>query len=199
LWKLEEVKRAKKAKTYFEELSVLEDLQIKAVLQLMKAQLLISIVVEGQSISKENLSSLAIKSYKTNQTTTVQTAFKNTNANLIEDGVSEERYEAKKGTKSKEPKKSTVQETFELWEQKLSIAEIASLRKFTPETILGHLTKLIQSKKIAITDVLPADKISALELAFKNYTEESIAPLKEKHGDAYTWEELRMFKASLNL
>ena len=199
LWKLEEVRKTKNAKTYFEALSVLEDLQVKAVLQLMKAQLLIATVAEGQSISKENLTSPAIKSYKTNAIDAVHTAFKKDNSDLIEDGVAEERYSTKKETKRKVVKKSTVEETFELWEQKLSVAEIANLRKFTQETILGHLTKLIQSKKIAITDVLPADKISELELAFKNYAEESVAPLKEKHGDAFTWEELRMFKASLNL
>jgi uncharacterized protein YpbB len=199
LWKLEEVRKTKNAKTYFEALSVLEDLQVKAVLQLMKAQLLIATVAEGQSISKENLTSPTIKSYKSNAIQAVHTAFKKDNSDLIEDGVAEERYSSKKETKRKVAKKSTVEETFELWEQKLSVAEIANLRKFTQETILGHLTKLIQSKKIAITDVLPADKISELELAFKNYAEESVAPLKEKHGDAFTWEELRMYKASLNL
>jgi hypothetical protein len=30
-----------------------------------------------------------------------------------------------------------------------------------------------------------------------SYKEESISPLKEKYGDKFTWEELRMFKASL--
>jgi hypothetical protein len=34
--------------------------------------------------------------------------------------------------------------------------------------------------------------------AFFGYQEESLAPLKEKHGDTFTWEELRMFKASWN-
>jgi hypothetical protein len=46
--------------------------------------------------------------------------------------------------------------------------------------------------------VLPEDKIQELTKAFKGYKEESISPLKEKHGDKFSWEELRMFKASLN-
>ncbi|WP_367278062.1 helix-turn-helix domain-containing protein [Flavobacterium sp.] len=49
-----------------------------------------------------------------------------------------------------------------------------------------------------INDVLPEDKIQELTEAFYGYKEESISPLKEKYGDKFTWEELRMFKASLN-
>ena len=41
LWKLEEVIRIKKVKAFYDELVVLETLQTKAVLQLMKAKLLI--------------------------------------------------------------------------------------------------------------------------------------------------------------
>ena len=66
------------------------------------------------------------------------------------------------------------------------------------ETILSHLTKLISTKTININDVLPEDKIKDLTEAFYGYKEESISPLKEKYGDKFTWEELRMFKASLN-
>jgi hypothetical protein len=58
------------------------------------------------------------------------------------------------------------------------------------------LTKLIIAQTIQINDVLPEDKIMELTEAFKGYKEESVSPLKEKYGDKFTWEELRMFKAS---
>ena len=61
LWKLEEVKRLKKAKAYFDELLLLEELQTKAVLRLMKAKLLIETVVSGETISKEKLTSPEIQ------------------------------------------------------------------------------------------------------------------------------------------
>jgi len=51
LWKLEEVKRIKKVKAFYDELIVLEELQTKAVLRLMKAKLLIETVVAGEPIS----------------------------------------------------------------------------------------------------------------------------------------------------
>jgi len=197
LWKVEEVKRLKKAKAFYDELMVLEELQTKAVLRLMKAKLLIETVVAGETISKEKLTSNAIKKYVAHKTETIQAQFKELNITLIDDEADAERYTKKKKT-SKEPKKSTVQETFELWIEKNTIKEIAAIRKFTEETILGHLTKLIIAKAIKIEDVLPEDKIQELTEAFYGYKEESISPLKEQYGDKFSWEELRMFKASLN-
>ena len=197
LWKIEEVKRVKKVKAYYEELLVLEELQIKAVLHLMKAKLLVNAVVSGATISKENLTSEEIKSYRINKISSIQAKFKELNISLVEDDFDVDRYANKKTSKSKEPKKSTVQETYELWQQKNSIKEIAEIRKFTEETILGHLTKLIVAKTISINEILPEDKILELTEAFKGYSEESISPLKEKYGEKFSWNELRMFKASI--
>ncbi|TRX23708.1 helix-turn-helix domain-containing protein [Flavobacterium franklandianum] len=197
LWKVEEVKRLKKAKAFYDELMVLEELQTKAVLRLMKAKLLIETVVSGETISKEKLTSEVIKKYIAHKTEAIQSQFKEINVTLIEDEVDVERY-TKKKKETKEPKKSTIQETYELWLEKNTIKEIAAIRKFTEETILSHLTKLIIEKVISIYDVLPEDKIQELTEAFYGYKEESISPLKEKYGDKFTWEELRMFKASLN-
>ncbi|HQF47130.1 MAG TPA: helix-turn-helix domain-containing protein [Flavobacterium alvei] len=197
LWKVEEVKRVSKAKAFYEELMVLEELQVKAVLRLMKAKLLIETVVAGEAISKEKLTSDVIKKYISHKTEAIQKQFKELNVTLIEDEADVNRY-TKKKKETKETKKSTVQETYELWLENNTIAEIAAIRKFTPETILSHLTKLISTKTISINDVLPEDKIQELTEAFYGYKEESISPLKEKYGDKFTWEELRMFKASLN-
>ena len=198
LWKMEEVKRVKKAKALFEELTELEELQIKAVLRLMKAKLLLETVAKGEPISKENLTSEDIKQYITKKRLNIQEEFKHLNTTLIEDEADLQRYTSKKKA-AKEPKKSSVQETYELWLEKNSIQEIAAIRKFTPETILGHLTQLIIAQTIQIEAVLPQDKILELTKAFSGFTENSITPLKEKYGDQFSWEELRMFKASLNL
>jgi len=198
LWKLEEVKRIKKAKAFYDELIVLEDLQTKAVLQLMKAKLMVATLVKGETISKEKLTSQEIKDYKTIKVNRVIEDFKKANITLIDDEKDAERYAPEKAEK-KDPKKSTVQETYELWLEKKTVQEIATIRKFTQETILSHLTKLIQSKTITISEVFTEDKIRALTDAFSGYKEESVSPLKEKYGDQFSWEELRMFKASLNV
>ena len=196
LWKMEEVKRIKKVKAFYDELVILEELQIKAVLQLMKAKLLIETVVNGEEISKEKLSSDEIKQYKINKLKNIQEDYKSVNITLIEDEVDLERY-TKKKKETKEPKKSTVQETYELWLEKNTIKEIAAIRKLTSQTIGSHIAKLIESETISITAVLPEDKLLELAEAFKGYKEETLNGLKEQYGEKFTWDELKMFKASL--
>ena len=197
LWKIEEVKRIKKAKAFFEELSLLEEAQTKAVLRLMKAKLFIETIASGEVISKEKLTSNEIKQYKINKIDKIQTEFKSVNVTLIEDDYDLERYTSKKASKTKEPKKSTVQETYDLWVEKNTIKEIAEIRKLTAQTISTHLAKLIETQTILISDVLPDDKIRELDKAFQGYEEDSLNPLKEKYGNAFTWDELKLFKASL--
>jgi uncharacterized protein YpbB len=197
IWKIEEVKRIKKGKAYFDELSILEEMQSKAVLRLMKAKLLIETVVAGETISKEKLTSEEIKKYLSRKTESIQSQFKETHVTLIEDEADAERY-TKKTKDKKAPKKSTVEETYELWVAKNSIQDIATIRKLTTATIEGHLVKLIQSKKVKVQDILPNDKITELSEAFKHYKEESLNAMKEQFGEKYSWDELRMFKASLN-
>lgn len=195
LFKLEEVKRIKKVKAYYDELLVLEELQIKAVLRLLKAKLMIEILVKGETISKEKLSSDEIKYYRINKMETVTQEFKKVKITLIDDEEDIDRYAKKE--KKKEPKKSTIQETFELWQQQLSVAEIAAIRKLTEQTIGGHLAKLIEAKSIKISEVLPEDKIVELAEAFKGFEGNSVTELKEKYGEKFSWDELKMFKASL--
>jgi hypothetical protein len=198
LWKLEEVIRIKKVKAFHDELLVLEELQIKVVLRLMKARLMLNTITSNKTISKENLTSHEIKYYKIDKVEAIRQEFKKLNVTLIDDNVDLERYNKKKKKEKVAPKKSTVQETYELWLEKKSIKEIATIRMLTPQTIGGHLAKLIEAETIAITDVLPKERIQELSKIFEGYQEESLSPLKEKVGDSFTWDELKMYQASLN-
>lgn len=195
IWKLEEIKRIKNVKEFYEELTALEELQLRSILNLMKAKLLMETVVKGETISKEKLSSDDVRCYRIKTVDSIRAEFKNANVQLIEEQGDVDRYSKKK--KTKEPKKSTVQETYELWIQRNTIKEIATIRKLTTQTISGHLAKLIESQTIALTDVLPEDKINALAEAFKGFKGDALGELKEKYGDEFTWDELKMYKASL--
>ena len=62
---------------------------------------------------------------------------------------------------------------------------------------MGHFTKLIKEKTVAISEFLPQEKIDRLTIEFQNYNEDSVTPMKERLGDEFTWDELRMFRASL--
>ncbi|RXM49324.1 helix-turn-helix domain-containing protein [Flavobacterium sp. YO12] len=200
LSKMAEIQKFKKVKEFYEELALLDDLQTKAVLRLMKAKLLIEVVVSRETICKEKLTSPAIKNYKTDKVSRIKEDFKMANTDMFQAEEPVTRYSSKKVDKTAEkgPKKTTVEETHELWLEKNSVEDIARLRKLTVQTVEMHLVKLIQAKKVDISDVLPYDKILALREAFQFYQEESLNGLKEKHGDEFSWDELKMFKASIN-
>jgi len=200
LQKMAEIQKFKKVKEFYEELAFLDDLQTKAVLRLMKAKLLIEIVVAGETICKEKLSSSAIKNYKLDKIARIREELNMTNTDIFKSEEPVVRYTARKLDKNepKAAKKTTIEETHDLWLEKNTIADIARIRKLTVQTVETHFVKLIQAKKVDISDVLPYDKILALREAFEFYQEESLNPLKEKYGDEFTWDELKMFKASIN-
>lgn len=196
LWKLEEIKRTKKAKAFFEELMVLEELQTKAVLQLFKARKLMETIVSGAPISKENLETSEIRNYRNNKIESIAIAYKSQNVTLIEAEADVERY-TKKKTK-KEPKKKSELVTLELWHADHSIDEIAEIRKLTASTIYSHISRLVQIKAINISEIFPSDKIAELEKAFEGYSEDSLGGLKAKYGERFTWDDLRIYKASIS-
>ncbi|MDI1316872.1 helix-turn-helix domain-containing protein [Flavobacterium sp.] len=198
LYKIEEVKRIKLVKQFYEELLVLEEIQTNAILRLMKAKKLVEIVLAEKTMNKESLNIPEIMNYKRIKLERISEDFKKNNLNLIEETEGLSYYQPKKKKSEKVVKKPTTQITYELWTDKNSIEEIAFLRKLTVGTIMGHFTKLIQDKKVDINAIFPEDKIKALEKVFKNHKEESLNPLKEKVGEQFSWDELRMFKASLN-
>lgn len=197
LYKMEEIKRTKQVKQFYEELQVLEELQTNAVLRLMKAKKLVEIVLEEKNIDKQSLNVPEIRNYKRIKLELVLEDFKNSNLNLIEENEDISYYQPKKKKEGKESKRPTIEITYELWLDKNSIEEIAIHRKLTAATIMSHFTKLIKENKVNIKDILPKDKIAILTKAFKNYKEESLTPMKERLGEEFSWDELRMFKAGL--
>jgi len=197
LYKMEEVKRIKKVKEFFTELAYLEDLQLKAIIQLKKAKIIANLVLENKELTKENLSSQELKNYKKEVQEEVQIRFKANNAALVNTDDDTSYYSDAKPEKPKDPKKSTYAETLELWKQNLSVSEIASRRKFTESTIYGHFIKLIQNGSVQLTDLLSDEKILELQAAFKDFDGGTLGEIKERHGDTFTWEELKLYKATL--
>lgn len=193
--KIEQVKRTPKAKTFFKELYDLEEQHTAAILRLFRARLLVATFCSGNKICRENLESLEIRNYRANKLEKARLAFADTSDRIINDD--DARYPLPKGKKAKTVKKSTIEETYELYNQQLSVDEIAVKRKLSRTTIWSHIAKLIENSTLNISDILPPTKIDALEVAFDGTIPESLSPLKEKYGDEFTWEELKLFKASL--
>ena len=197
LCKIDEIKQIKKVKLFYDELNDLEDSQTQTIQRLMKAKLLIEIVANGKEISKANLITDEILQYKANKIKAVK-AINSSNLSAFED-YKEQSYYEPKIKKGKEVKKATTEITYDLWKESQSIKEIAKKRKLTETTIYGHLAKLIQSEKITIEEILSPEKLKQLEVLFKYFKGESLAELKETVGDKFSWEDLKLYKAHIEI
>ena len=202
LLKIAEVNQLKKVKTFFDELLELEEIQTKTILQLKKAKLLIKNTVNELEFSKKTMISDEMKYYKINKIASLSEQFRQINGLIeqdINDTFSKKTKSKSAKVKSETPKKSTIEETFALWKQNISIHDIAKQRKLTPQTIFNHFSKLIAKGDVVLSDILTVEKIQELENAFADYGNESLGELKEKFGEQFTWDELRLFKVTLDV
>ncbi len=97
------------------------------------------------------------------------------------------------------PKNSTYDETKRLLQQKLSIDEIAKVRKLSPNTILSHLEKI--SADQPQLDILylkpPPKRFEKIATVFKKTNSPLLAPVREILGEDYSYEELRLARVFL--
>ncbi len=106
-------------------------------------------------------------------------------------------YEASK-KKKKLNQKPTTEETFELWQKKMSIEEIAKTRVLSVGTIYTHFAKLVEQKRLDIIELMSSDRILEIATAFEKFEPNTpLGEIKAVLDESITWEELRIFKASL--
>jgi uncharacterized protein YpbB len=106
-------------------------------------------------------------------------------------------YEAPK-KKKKLNQKPTTEETFELWQKKMSIEEIARVRVLSVGTIYTHFSKLVEQKRIEISEIMSPDRIMEIATAFESFDSNTpLGEIKAVLDESITWEELRVFKSSL--
>ncbi|MEB3004961.1 helix-turn-helix domain-containing protein [Capnocytophaga sp. G2] len=184
----------KQGKTFVEELTLLEEMIIEAIVRLLKTKIILESLLDNhQNIEDRKENFEKAKSYKEYLLSRVFEKWK-------EDSLSGKiSIGGLNITKEKKKEKiSTYEQTFLLWQQKMSPLEIANKRKLSQKTVYGHLVKFVEEGKIAVTELLPIDKLSQLEEIFPIISrEETLTSLKEQVGDSYSWEELRIFRAYL--
>ena len=198
--KIEELKKIKQTKAYLEELEELDELQITTILNIKKAKTLMKAVADGIDINKEAIINDEIKLYKIAKLAKIkQELRKNPSTMFFDEFVEEEVIPIKKekATDAIFAKKSSIDQTLDLIQKGFSVAEIADKRVLNETTILGHCAKLIQQEKLELKEMLSFERIDQLKNAFEGFDGESVTPIKEKYGDEFTWEELRMYRASL--
>ncbi|MGB4958529.1 MAG: helix-turn-helix domain-containing protein [Saprospiraceae bacterium] len=199
LTKIEELKKVKRVKEYFNELMTLEASTTLMILGMKKATLLVDAYANNKEINNENLSDHFVKNYRAQKMDLIKEKVRSTKKHTIieEEEMEDFSYYVKKPKKSKENKISTYQITHDLWLQKKSMEDIAFERKLTLNTIQGHMARLIQEDKIFISEVMTDDKLGALHVLFADFTGGSLGEMKEKAGEEFSFGELKIFRASL--
>lgn len=202
LKKIEEMKKVKQTKAYLEELEELDELQITTMLNIKKAKILMQAVADGKDINKESLINDEIKRYKIGKIAKIKQELRETATTTMFDEPEDDEEIILINTKEKATsalfaKKSSTDQTLDLIQKGFSVKEIANQRVLNETTILSHCAKLIQQEKLELKDMLTFERIDQLKSAFEAFDGESLTPIKEKYGDEFTWEELRMYRASL--
>jgi uncharacterized protein YpbB len=200
LKKMEEIKRKPKIKAFFDELIELDEFQTDAILALKKMRLLLEAIDSGKVIQKNIIWTDEMKMYKITKLAIIRQDARQ-NKSLLDIDMEDEEDEiiipVKKEKKQKETKIPSVDITLQLFEYGKSINEIAKERVLSESTIYSHAGQLLRDEKIEIHQLISETKIKELEEAFKDFNGESVTPLKEKYGDKFSWDELRLFRMSL--
>ncbi len=96
------------------------------------------------------------------------------------------------------PKKGdTHAESFRLFREGKTIADIAKERRLTMSTIEGHLAKFVLRGDIKIEELVSQEKIMLIEPLLSSFDGGSVNPIKQQLGDAVSFGEIRLVIASL--
>lgn len=190
LFVLEQSSKKKGFVLFTEQLRVFEHEHIRMILKLIKTNKMMLLFKNGNDFSKEQLETQEVATYRLNHLTNIKEILR---AQILD--VDEVEEEVKQVPKA--PKISTIDKTFELWQRKKTIAEIAEDRKLSVQTIYQHIGKLIAEDKIDITEVIPQKKLLELQKLFEQHHDKTLTEIKAEATDDITWEDLRVFKNSL--
>lgn len=197
LKKMAELQQKSNTKQYNDELEELDQLMTETIIRLKKAKQLIHAIVNELPLEKDQTWENEIIAYKMGKIAVVKQEMRqeNTGFDFDTDFIKLKTKKEKKEAKPK--KKSTFEITFELFKNGKTIKEIASERQLSPSTITGHCERLLREEKIELDELLEADRIKALSDLFDENDGMSLGDLKEKVGTKFTWDELKLYSASL--
>ncbi len=204
LKKMGEIHKLKQIKAFYEELSELDEMQIQIVMQLKRARLLMEAVFQGKELDKASIWNEEMKHYKIAKIAKINQEIRQ-NRSVFDLDIDDE-FSLKetipvltKGKKQKEKteKKSTYEQTKDMFTSGKSISDIAKLRMLTEGTVYGHLTKLIEKEELEVSDVLSEEEMKEMQTLFADFDGGSLTPIHEKAGERFSFDQLRLFRAGL--
>tara|TARA_R110002072_G_scaffold303031_1_gene491523 strand:- start:23115 stop:25412 length:2298 start_codon:yes stop_codon:yes gene_type:complete len=198
LKKMAELQQQRNTKQYNEELEDLDVLLTEVVLKLKKTNILVQSIKDGRFIEKSTIWTTELKNYKVTKIELVKNEIRATHSTFdFDTDFVQLKTKTKKKKATKKSKISTYEQTLVLLKEGKSIEEIARERQLSKGTISTHCARLIQQEKLELTQVMEGKKISALFDLFEEYDGGSLSPLKEQVGSKFSWDELKLYQASL--
>lgn len=95
---------------------------------------------------------------------------------------------------------TSYKKTLELIKKGLSIQEIAKARGFVTSTISSHIEKLMLSgENIDIDKFVSKERQETILNCMQNLRTQSLTPVKESLGDGYSYDEIRLVRAKMNV
>ncbi|HEY9535269.1 MAG TPA: DNA helicase RecQ [Mucilaginibacter sp.] len=92
----------------------------------------------------------------------------------------------------------TRRDSFSLYQNDKSIAEIATERGLSISTVESHLSYFVATGEMDVRDMVPAAKIPVIQDAIESYGAERLAPLKEILGADFSYGEIKAVLAWMN-
>ncbi len=202
LKKLGELNKIKKTKAFAEEVEELEEALFNVIIQLKKANLMLEATISGRELTKETILNDEIKNYRIAKIAVIKHDMQaKGDMFAATSDFDEDLYirtpKTKSKTKQKEAKVSTYMQTLELFESGMSIPEIAKKRQFSIKTIYGHMEKLIMEEKLEVHHFLSEEKLAYLKKTVNIEAAATLSELKEQVDESISWEELKLYRASL--
>jgi len=93
----------------------------------------------------------------------------------------------------------TKQRSYQLFMEGNSISQIAELRSLAVSTVESHLAFYVEQGNIPIDKIIDVSKIAMIQKAIIQVDSVALSPVKELLGDDYSYGEIRMVKAYMDL
>lgn len=193
LKKLYDLSFVMRVKEYENDVRELESYVVTYIKHLERLKKLVACMRNGQPLDKQSLSTGEVEKLKIKLVAEI--------GEIPAASLTSLAKSTKSKTKEKEPKKSTYELSFELWQKSKNLAEVANIRKLTIQTISGHLLKYVEKGEIEVEELIDLDKLKLIYKKLNGKNDfESLTQMRSYLNDEFGFDELRLYKvwSSLN-
>lgn len=177
---IEEVNQDKKVKAYISELNDLSADLYSRRARMQKALQLVVSTLKNEQLTRDQLIAPQV------------------NAISLKTNKKERAKDKKVRKKTKEPKISTIDVTYELFMEGLTLEEIALERGLANSTIVGHLARLIRAKRLQASYFVDKTKIDQILQASIKLNTTAFTVLKSRLGDEFSYDDIRLALATMS-